>query len=360
MLIWWKLTELDHEQRDLTLERSIFLKQLISSSPPSGKVIAANAEHLKLNTAGQYTVLLVDSRTKKCGAGAPAHCAFPPSLVKSLQRIGNQMGYTHYAISPDAFCFLIPLVLDEYSESAVQERLTKVSSDIRRELLDEYPDSVIGIAAGSLANSLGETARSYQAAKIAMSVSLRVREGTQSGANPLKPASRQAESGANSLKPASRQAESGASSLKPASRQAETGANPLKPASWQAESGEDSLDCFYLNMGIYRFLFDNISETERAACIERYIAPLLQLDSQSNSELLKTLIVFLQNNRSNRKCSKQMYLHQNTIIYRLNKIKKICGLDFGKANDLLLIETAVKLYEIARILSDCPPVAPLA
>lgn len=62
-----------------------------------------------------------------------------------------------------------------------------------------------------------------------------------------------------------------------------------------------------------------------------------------DEELLNTIKVFLQNNLKLSETSRQLYLHRNTLIYRLDKIHAITGLDIRSFDDALKMEIALYL-----------------
>ena len=76
----------------------------------------------------------------------------------------------------------------------------------------------------------------------------------------------------------------------------------------------------YSQLGIYKLLYDDEKGGNFTKYIEQYIIPITRVDT--NGDLLKTLQLYLKNGRSIRKCSKDMFVHQNTITYRLKKLKK--------------------------------------
>ncbi len=280
----------------LAEERTLFLRQLITS-PPSAEVMSVRAERAGLDFSGCYAVLLVESRTQD---GARANRSMPPVLVKALQRFANRFSYPHHRISNGLLCLLVPLTTDDFSSNATRKHLCEIIARIRKDLEEGRHEWTVSIFAGAVAGSLFDVMRSYQTARIARAV-----ENCDEQAD-------------------------------------------------EKDSGDigGSFDRFYADLTVYCFLFNNIDAVTRAAYIDRYISPLVNAKGRADSDLLATLTAFLRSNRSNRKCAREMYLHENTIIYRMKKIQKICNLDFNKADDLLLIEAVVKLYEISQILSD--------
>ena len=65
---------------------------------------------------------------------------------------------------------------------------------------------------------------------------------------------------------------------------------------------------------------------------EDALAPLRAYDEKHESDLVATLRTYLKNNGSINKTSEEMYIHKNTILYRMNKIRELlgCGLEDGE------------------------------
>jgi DNA-binding PucR family transcriptional regulator len=73
-------------------------------------------------------------------------------------------------------------------------------------------------------------------------------------------------------------------------------------------------------------------------------------DSRLKSELDDTLAVFLLDSGSCMElCAKQMFLHLNTIKYRLNRINERLGFRVGHLPELLSLYTAVALRRIMQL-----------
>ena len=79
---------------------------------------------------------------------------------------------------------------------------------------------------------------------------------------------------------------------------------------------------------------------------KQHIMPLEAFDAENGSELLKTLDVFLQNNRMVRGAAKELIVHHNTVRYRLQKIKTIGKLDLSNRTERVLIELCLLAYPI--------------
>lgn len=65
----------------------------------------------------------------------------------------------------------------------------------------------------------------------------------------------------------------------------------------------------------------------------------------SDDELVKTAKLFFDNNLNISTASKVGFMHRNTLIYRLDKIKKLIGLDIRNFNDAVVFENMLLCYE---------------
>lgn len=102
----------------------------------------------------------------------------------------------------------------------------------------------------------------------------------------------------------------------------------------------------YDDLGLYRLLsFDGIQGELIEFCKDT-IKPLIDYDNVNNSELVKTLKTYFQCNGNMKKISQKMYVHYNTIIYRLQKIKGITGLDLDNDESRLNLEIAIKAMDL--------------
>jgi len=59
--------------------------------------------------------------------------------------------------------------------------------------------------------------------------------------------------------------------------------------------------------------------------------------------LLETLQGFFDNNLSITQTAKALFIHRNTLLYRLERVKKITGLDPKKFDDAVQLRIALKM-----------------
>lgn len=89
-------------------------------------------------------------------------------------------------------------------------------------------------------------------------------------------------------------------------------------------------------------IFDLLSELKNPDKLGQFCHPALstlrQYDHTNSSELYNTLCVFI-NKRCNIKLtSESLYIHRNSLVYRLNRITEICQIDFSDTNTLFLLQ----------------------
>jgi len=102
---------------------------------------------------------------------------------------------------------------------------------------------------------------------------------------------------------------------------------------------------FYSELGVYRLLY-NVEESDFNSFLSNTIFSLIEYDREHNTELVKTLKVYFDENANLTNLSKKMYIHYNTALYRLQRIEKITGFNINNAEDRLNLEIALKMLQI--------------
>lgn len=84
----------------------------------------------------------------------------------------------------------------------------------------------------------------------------------------------------------------------------------------------------YDELGIYKLYFD-VPDAVRWAFCKEQIGLLLEEDARSNSSLVNTLLYYLRNGCNASQAAAQLFIHKNTLSYRLNRIQDILGVDLN-------------------------------
>ena len=82
---------------------------------------------------------------------------------------------------------------------------------------------------------------------------------------------------------------------------------------------------FFEEMGIYQILFSIEDKQILSEMYHRLLQPLIDYDQKHHGELEKTLFYYLFYNESQIEMAKNLYIHRNTINYRMLKIKELLG-----------------------------------
>ena len=112
---------------------------------------------------------------------------------------------------------------------------------------------------------------------------------------------------------------------------------------------KDSKIIKYNELGIVRWLVElaNIKEIQQY-CYEN-LGPILEHDKKHGMDLMNTLKCYFQNNRHLLKTSQQLFIHRNTLNYRLSTIKNLLNIDLDDAMIDLELFNSILIYEFINI-----------
>ena len=69
-----------------------------------------------------------------------------------------------------------------------------------------------------------------------------------------------------------------------------------------------------------------------------------------DEELLSTIYRFMDNNLNLSETSRQLYVHRNTLVYRLEKMQRTLGLDIRKFEDAMTFKIAMMVRDYMKYL----------
>ena len=72
-----------------------------------------------------------------------------------------------------------------------------------------------------------------------------------------------------------------------------------------------------------------------------------------NQSINKSVDVFFEGGMNLSKASAKSYIHRNTLIYRIGKIKKTIGLDLKKFEDCIIYMNAREIFKIINLCQNC-------
>ncbi|WP_411170121.1 CdaR family transcriptional regulator [Clostridium sp. MB05] len=103
----------------------------------------------------------------------------------------------------------------------------------------------------------------------------------------------------------------------------------------------------FINVKDYdlKLLMKGISKEFKTRYIKTYFPTLFQGEDKITEDMIKTIKVYFTNNMRVSETSKVMYVHRNTITYRLNKFKLLYDVDLTKPYECTKIYLAILIYE---------------
>jgi sugar diacid utilization regulator len=109
--------------------------------------------------------------------------------------------------------------------------------------------------------------------------------------------------------------------------------------------------------GSYRLLLTAISEdpSELHRFFDETVAPLIGYDEQYETELVRTLDTFLDEDANVARTAERLFTHRHTIRYRLERVRELTGLDVGSTDGRERLGLGLKAM---RVLGMSPPGGP--
>lgn len=102
------------------------------------------------------------------------------------------------------------------------------------------------------------------------------------------------------------------------------------------------------DLGVLHWLFQLTPEQRRQNAYMQRIRILTTYDRERNTELLKTLEAYLDRGGSLVDTAQSLYIHRNTLLHRLERIRELCGIDLRDPWHQLNLHVAVKAYRLHR------------
>ncbi|MGN0696185.1 MAG: PucR family transcriptional regulator [Oscillospiraceae bacterium] len=101
----------------------------------------------------------------------------------------------------------------------------------------------------------------------------------------------------------------------------------------------------FSRLGFIRLLSDNTSIAEISAYCFDVLGELIVNDRAHNTEYVKTLEAYLRCGCSMVKAADELYIHRNTMVYRIEKIRTLLGIDFNDMEAKCECMNALKLMK---------------
>jgi purine catabolism regulator len=106
------------------------------------------------------------------------------------------------------------------------------------------------------------------------------------------------------------------------------------------------------DLGVYRLLVRLRETPELWAFYRETLSALAAYDQRQGGELLKTLDSYFAHLGNLRATSEALHVHRNTLLYRLERIKDISGLDLNNAEEHFALWLALRAHRVLGSLEE--------
>jgi PucR family transcriptional regulator, purine catabolism regulatory protein len=84
--------------------------------------------------------------------------------------------------------------------------------------------------------------------------------------------------------------------------------------------------------------------TEAQAVAERVLGPVLLYDSEHGTDLLRSLVIFLVSNRSWLRAAKTLFIHKQTLVYRMRRVQDLTERKLDQTGDVAELWLALRAH----------------
>lgn len=111
-------------------------------------------------------------------------------------------------------------------------------------------------------------------------------------------------------------------------------------------SSDDGTGVVEAKCNAFTFLTSKISSTiDVKSLLHPAIAKLARYDQMNQSNLLETLRVYLENDRNAQRCANLLYLHRNSLQYRVRRIQDIANIDLDNPEERAYLRLSFMLAD---------------
>ena len=114
--------------------------------------------------------------------------------------------------------------------------------------------------------------------------------------------------------------------------------------------GRGSITAFS-DLGVYRLLLAQRDTTDLLRFYQETLGTLVEHDGPTG-ELIMTLEGYFAELGNASKAAERLHIHRNTLIYRLQRISDITGIDWKHAEDQLALQLALKAHRVLKLIDD--------
>lgn len=114
----------------------------------------------------------------------------------------------------------------------------------------------------------------------------------------------------------------------------------------QIKNNIDKSCIFYSEMGIYKLLMNIDDEDILQEYYEHSIMPIKDYDAKHDSSLTPVLRSYLKNNGSVKETADELFIHRNTVNYKINKIEELLNMNLSSLDARLQLTVGLMLEDM--------------
>ena len=121
----------------------------------------------------------------------------------------------------------------------------------------------------------------------------------------------------------------------------------------EARAACETASSLSFNTGLFRYddlrlshICNILSRTDKELLLYPPLKKLKDYDDANGSELCTTLKLYLENPKDLEKVCKDLFIHKNTLFYRMNKIREIMGVDLYSGSEITLTLISLEMLSI--------------
>jgi purine catabolism regulator len=108
----------------------------------------------------------------------------------------------------------------------------------------------------------------------------------------------------------------------------------------------------FSDLGVYRLLVRLRETPELWTFYRETLSKLAEYDTRQRADLIKTLEAYFNNLGNLRATSEALHVHRNTLLYRLERIKEISGMDLDNSEEHFALWLALRAHRVLSTLDE--------
>ena len=120
----------------------------------------------------------------------------------------------------------------------------------------------------------------------------------------------------------------------------------------QKASASAERTSLFADLDVLRMLASVDDLTDVEAFVHKWLGTLAAYDERKHTELVKTLIQYLQHGGGYEATSRALSVHRSTLKYRLQRIRELTGFELGNPETHFNLQLATRAYVTLQALAD--------